>query len=144
MALTGQEQQVLIASELTALQGAWRQVGLESDGVVNPPDEHTMPGALCWFEDTHFVVRSPDDSVLLEGDFTLEPWTHPKSITWVDSVGEDAGKPLPAIYVLDGDNFCFIAADEKLPRPTVFKTERGLTMRTFVRHRQPAFLDPQK
>ena len=48
-------------------------------------------------------------------------------------MGDDAGKPLPASYRLDGDEFVFIAADEGMPRPTVFSTGPGQTMRSFVR-----------
>lgn len=65
-------------------------MGLEADGVKDPPDEQTMLGALCHFEDRHFVVRAPDYSALIEGDSELDLSTHPKSITWIDSIGADA------------------------------------------------------
>jgi uncharacterized protein (TIGR03067 family) len=67
------------------------------------------------------------------GVFVLDADTTPKSITWVDAIGADAGKSLPASYRLEGDHFVFIAADEGMPRPTVFSTGPGQTMRTFVR-----------
>ena len=65
--------------------------------------------------------------------FFLDSGTVPKSITWIDSMGDDAGKHLPASYRLDGDEFAFIAADEGMPRPTIFSTGPGQTMRTFLR-----------
>ncbi|MFP3374189.1 TIGR03067 domain-containing protein, partial [Pseudomonas sp. SIMBA_068] len=71
--------------------------------------------------------------ILLAGRFELDASTTPKSITWTDAIGEDAGKQLPASYRLDGDDFVFIAAHEGMPRPTVFSTGPGQTMRTFVR-----------
>lgn len=131
-------QDPLIADQMAALQGAWRQIGLEADGVVDPPDEHSVPGALCRFEGTHFRVDAPDGTVLIEGEFEIDPASEPKRITWIDSIGADAGLRLPAIYVLDGDHFRFIAADAGQPWPTDFRTAPGLTMRTFVRHVEPS------
>lgn len=124
----------LIAKEIEMLQGAWQQVALEADGIVNPPDEHTVPGALCYFSATTFTVRTPDGTVLIEGDFEIDPSTHPKRITWIDSMGADAGKRLPSIYAIERNHFTFVAADEGQPWPTAFKTVPGLTMRSFIRY----------
>jgi uncharacterized protein (TIGR03067 family) len=101
--------------------------------VANPPDEHGAPGALTTFAGNHFSVRTFDGDVLLEGVYMLDASTMPKSITWIDSIGTDAGKRLPASYKFDGDRFIFIAGDEGAPRPVLFRTIRGQTMRTFVR-----------
>lgn len=119
--------------DVAALQGSWEQIGLEADGVSDPPDLHSAPGALTTFLGDQFAVRAIDGSLLLAGTFTLDASTTPKSITWIDSMGSDMGKKLPASYQLDGDNFVFIAGDEGAPRPTVFHTVPGQTMRTFVR-----------
>ena len=123
------------ADDLAALQGAWEQVGFEENGLTDPPDEHGAPGALTLIRSRHFEVRTVEGELLLEGDFTLDASTTPKSITWVDSIGADAGKPLAAIYRLEGDRFVFVAAGEGMPRPTAFRTSMGLTMRSFVRKR---------
>ncbi|QOQ77153.1 TIGR03067 domain-containing protein [Pseudomonas poae] len=120
-------------SDYQALQGSWEQTALEDSGVLNPVDAHTAPGALTTITGDYFEVRTTDGEVLLAGRFTLDSTTTPKSITWVDAIGEDAGKPLPASYRLEGDDFVFIAADAGMPRPTVFSTGPGQTMRTFVR-----------
>ncbi|CAN5647997.1 hypothetical protein BH11MYX1_BH11MYX1_57500 [soil metagenome] len=53
--------------DLAALQGIWEQVGLEADGVVDPPDAHSGPGVLCTFTDATFSVRGLDGAVLLAG-----------------------------------------------------------------------------
>jgi uncharacterized protein (TIGR03067 family) len=119
-------------ADIAALQGVWEQVGHEADGVLNPPDEHGAPGALTRFEGHHFSVRTVAGVLLLEGTFKLDATVTPKAITWTDSMGSDKGKQLPAIYQLDGDRFVFIAADEGDPRPTVFRTSIGQTMRTFM------------
>ena len=121
--------------DIAALQGSWEQVDLEADGVTNPPDMHGARGALTTFAGHHFEVRSLDGTILLSGTFTLDASTRPRSVTWIDSMGEDMGRPLPAIYTLDGDRFVFIAGDEGTPRPRRFKTTAGQTMRTFVRRR---------
>ncbi len=118
------------------LQGIWEQTHLEADGITNPiNDEHTAPGAICRFAANRFVVEIPGDRVLLEGSFIIDPGTNPKSITWVDSIGPDAGKHLPAIYELSDETFVFIAADEGAPRPSEFRSTEGLTMRRFRRVR---------
>ena len=116
-----------------ALQGAWEQTSLEDSGVLNPVDAHSAPGAITTITDDRFEVKTVDGDVLLAGRFFLDSTTVPKSITWVDSIGDDAGKQLPASYRLEGDEFVFIAADESMPRPITFSTGPGQTMRTFVR-----------
>lgn len=115
------------------LQGAWEQTSLEDNGVVNPVDAHSAPGAITTISGDQFEVRTVSGEILLAGSFSLDSSTQPKSITWVDSMGDDAGKPLPASYRLEKNDFVFIAADEGMPRPAVFSTGPGQTMRTFVR-----------
>ena len=120
--------------DLAALQGGWRQVRCEADGVVDPVDE-LSGGVFTFIEGTRFSVRTVEGELLLAGSFVLDATTSPKSVTWVDSMGPDAGKQLPAIYVVEGDDFTFIAAYEGASRPTEFRAVEGLTMRTFVRDR---------
>lgn len=120
-------------SDYQNLQGTWEQTSLEDSGVLNPADAHTAPGALTTIDHDRFEVVTVDGEILLAGRFFLDSRSTPKSITWVDSIGADAGKALPASYRLEGDDFVFIAADEGMPRPTVFSTGPGQTMRTFVR-----------
>ena len=132
----------LSSADLDALQGCWEQVYLEVDGIANPPDDHTAPGALTTIEGNSFVVRRASGEVLLQGVFELDALTSPKSITWIDSIGPDAGRRLPASYWLERDGFAFIAADEGAPRPLVFRTSVGLTMRAFRRWSAQPRLDP--
>jgi uncharacterized protein (TIGR03067 family) len=119
--------------DLALLQGAWEQTRLEADGVVNPFDDHGAPGALTTFAGSTFSVRTIEGTLLLEGTFVIDAATHPKSITWIDSIGEDTGKFLPASYTLEDGCFEFIAGDAGTARPTEFCTDVGQTMRTFVR-----------
>lgn len=120
-------------TDFHALQGAWEQTALEDNGVLNPADAHSAPGAITTIREDTFEVVTLDGDILLAGHFVLDADTTPKSITWIDAIGEDAGKSLPASYRLEGDDFVFIAADEGMPRPTIFSTGPGQTMRTFVR-----------
>jgi uncharacterized protein (TIGR03067 family) len=125
----------LFNQDLTALQGTWEQVALEADGISNPPDDLSPPGAITTFSGHHFSVRTADGVLLLEGTFTLDASVNPKAIDYVDSMGPDLGKRLLAIYKLDGDTFTFIAVGEGEPRSIVFRTGPGQTMRSFVRRR---------
>ncbi|WP_025854621.1 TIGR03067 domain-containing protein [Pseudomonas sp. CHM02] len=120
-------------TDIQALQGAWEQISLEDSGVLNPVDAHSAPGALTTITGDRFEVKTVSGEVLLAGRFYLDSSTDPKGITWVDSIGDDAGKHLPASYRLEGDEFVFIAADESMPRPITFSTGPGQTMRTFTR-----------
>ncbi|MCS3514170.1 TIGR03067 domain-containing protein [Pseudomonas grimontii] len=119
--------------DFQALQGVWEQTSLEDSGVLNPVDAHSAPGAITTIAGDRFEVKTVSGEVLLEGRFFLDGTTVPKSITWVDAIGDDAGKHLPASYRLEGDTFVFIAADEGMPRPMSFKTGAGQTMRSFIR-----------
>jgi uncharacterized protein (TIGR03067 family) len=125
----------LSARDLAALQGAWIQVAHEADGITNPPDEHGSPGGITTIHGHHFAVHSVEGELLLEGRFTLDASVNPKAVTWIDAIGADAGKRLPASYVLEGDRFVFIAGDEGTPRPVIFRTVPGQTMHSFVRKR---------
>ncbi|GLQ95802.1 TIGR03067 domain-containing protein [Dyella mobilis] len=121
-------------NDLASLQGNWLQTAHEADGIADKPDEeHGGAGTITTFTGQRFVVRTVGGDLVLEGSFTLDASVTPKAITWVDAIGSDAGKALPASYVLDGDHFVFIATDEGRPRPTVFQTVEGQTMRSFVR-----------
>lgn len=121
-------------SDLQVLQGAWSQVLFEENGIVDPPDSHSAPGAILTIEGNDFHVGVPGHETILKGSFVLDARTSPKSITWVDAIGEDAGKALPAIYTLSAEQFTFVAADEGMPRPTDFNgTRKGLTLRSLVR-----------
>jgi uncharacterized protein (TIGR03067 family) len=119
--------------DFTLLQGAWEQTRFEENGVTEPPDIHGGNGAITTIMGDTFEVRVPGGELLLAGRFIIDATTKPKSITWIDSMGADAGKPLPASYELEADRFLFIAADEGMPQPKTFVTSPGLTLRGFAR-----------
>ena len=119
--------------DLELLQGTWTQTRFEENGVIDPPDVHGGHGAITTIDGNTFAVHLPTGKLLLSGRFVLDPNSIPRSITWIDSMGDDAGKFLPASHVLEGDSFVFIAGDEGKPRPVEFVTSPGLTLRGFVR-----------
>jgi len=117
-------------NDLDALQGIWEQITFEVDGERLVYD---APGVLTSFTGTRFAVHSAEGALLLSGDFRLNPLTDPKSIDWIDDMGPDAGKVLPAIYKLEDDRFIFVAADEGQQRPGTILPGPGLSLRCFVR-----------
>lgn len=119
--------------DLDRLQGKWVQVSFEENGFVDPPDSHGADGAVMTICKQSFHVAIPAGETLIEGGFTLHEAADPKRIDWIDSIGEDAGKVLPAIYELAGDRFRFAAADAQMERPKTFEGGQGITIRGFVR-----------
>lgn len=119
--------------DLARLQGQWRQIGYERDGIVDPQDDEADWSPLSTFIGNRFVVTIADGSTPIAGTFRLDPTSQPKSIDWTDTHGADAGKTFLAIYTLEGDDFRFCAAMEGRPRPTRFATEEGQVLRTNVR-----------
>ena len=120
--------------DLAALQGTWKQVAFEEDGNPDAIDSYgDLFGSLTTFQGNQFSVRSSAGQLLLEGSFVLDASPTPKTIDWIDDIGADAGKTLAAIYLLEGDRFRFIAAEPGAPRPVVFHTAPGQTMRGFAR-----------
>lgn len=120
-------------ADLKLLQGRWIPTRFEENGLVDPPDTHSAPGAVLTIHGQSFRVAIPGAAPVLEGAFQLDARSLPKSITWIDSMGEDAGKPLAAIYSLTEENFTFVAADSGAPRPDRLAGGPGLTLRSFVR-----------
>ena len=123
-----------ISEEMERLQGTWKQVGYERDGVTEPLDESGWEPRSTFAGDT-FIVTLADGSTPIRGTFKLDPTRNPKTVDWTDTFGEDAGKTLLAIYRLEGDLFTFCAAYPGLGRPTEFKTRPGQVLRVCQRER---------
>ena len=80
-----------------------------------------------------FVVTLADGSIPIKGTYRLDPTRDPKTIDWNDTIGEDAGKTLLAIYSLEGDRLVFCAAYPGQERPTEFRTRPGQVLRVSQR-----------
>ena len=103
-----------------------KQVDLQVDGVPNPADCFTADGALTTISADRFTVRTADGVVLLEGRFILDASKVPKSITWIDAIGADAGRSaaVPATCSRPTASSSSPQTPAR-PRPTVFQTVRG-------------------
>lgn len=120
-----------VPDDLKILQGTWVQTACEADGIKNPTEEYgDQP--VTTIRDCTFIVRRADGEIVIEGTFSLDPATEPKSIDWQDTFGADAGKTFPAIYELDGDMVMFCAGDEG-DRPTEFRTRKNQVCRVLKR-----------
>src|SRR6476659_6079589 len=122
----------LIEKELQRFRGTWKQVAYERDGVKQPLDEQGWDPSTT-FTDSEFVVTLADGSVPIRGTYRIDPAQSPKTIDWTDTIGEDAGKTLLAIYAFQDDRFTFCAAYPGLERPTEFHTRPGQVLRVFER-----------
>ncbi|MGH8127844.1 MAG: TIGR03067 domain-containing protein [Gammaproteobacteria bacterium] len=122
----------VVEEELEKLQGTWKQVACEIDGVENAPDEYGTEPRVT-FVGSNYVVSKADGTIAIKGTLRLDPNQTPKTIDWIDTFGTDAGKTIPAIYSLDNDRFMFCAADEGQPRPTEFRAGPGQVLRIHCR-----------
>jgi uncharacterized protein (TIGR03067 family) len=124
-----------IAEEMAKLQGTWKQIGYEREGVKEPIDDEAGWAPRSTFVGDTFVVTLADGTIPIRGTYKLDPTQSPKTVDWTDTHGEDAGKTLLAIYRLDGDRFTFCAAYPGQERPTVFSTGPGQVLRVHERER---------
>jgi uncharacterized protein (TIGR03067 family) len=122
----------LIERELRRFRGVWKQVAYERDGVKQPLDEQGWDPSTT-FTDSEFVVTLADGSVPIRGTYRIDPSQKPKTVDWTDTIGEDAGKTLLAIYSFQDDRFTFCAAYPGLERPTEFRTRPGQVLRVLER-----------
>lgn len=120
-------------SDLGLFQGRWSQVAFEENGITGAPDTHGSPKAVMTIAGNTFHVAVPGEETLVEGSFTMDGLHHPKHIDWIDSIGDDAGKVIPAIYEFGNGSFRFAAADTDMARPGSFTGGQGITIRAFVR-----------
>ena len=124
-----------INEEVERFQGTWKQIAYERDGVWEPFDDEQGSEPRVTFTGDEFVVTLADGSIPIRGTYRIDPTRNPKTVDWMDAIGEDAGKTLLAIYSLEGDRFVFCAAYPGHERPTEFKTRPGQVLRVSQRER---------
>jgi uncharacterized protein (TIGR03067 family) len=118
--------------DVRRIQGLWRQVAFEKDGVRDHPDERGWEPRTVFSGDA-FVVTLTDGSVPIKGTFRLDPTQTPAVVEFTDTFGEDAGKMFRGIYSLEGNRLAFCVADAGEATPTEFQTGPGQVLRVFVR-----------
>lgn len=57
--------------DFQTLQGTWRQIAFEENGLVEPPDSLGANGALTTIDGDHFKVHTVAGDLLLQGRLTL-------------------------------------------------------------------------
>ena len=121
-----------ISEEINCLNGKWRQIYVNENGVDNPISDDGL-GTISEFYNGKFIVFSETGERVLEGTFLINPSASPAEIDWSDTIGPDLGKTFPSIYRLSNDSFEFCAADEGMERPRKFEARVGHTIRHFIR-----------
>ncbi|MEO8553097.1 MAG: TIGR03067 domain-containing protein [Kofleriaceae bacterium] len=115
-------------SDRERLQGTWRQVEAQSDIA----DEHGVDefgtDVLTTFEVDRFTVHRTDGTVLLHGTFVLHA---DNASDWIDAIGPDAGRVLPARYQLSERELVFVVGDPD--RPASLDRQPTQVLRRLVR-----------
>jgi uncharacterized protein (TIGR03067 family) len=120
-------------TDLEVMQGRWREVLRERDGVVDSSDGEQGWQPVTEIHEKTFTVTISDGSVVLVGTFELFDTRTPRAIDWHDVSGPYASDHLiPAIYEITESSFVFCASYEGA-RPTEFRTRPGQVMRRMER-----------
>lgn len=111
------------------LAGTWRQIESRTDGA-----DEFGGDILTTFEGDRFTVHR-DGEVMLHGTFVMHD---DDAIDWIDAIGPDAGRVLPARYAVRANELLFVVGDPD--RPNSLDRQPGQTLRRFVRIASPALL----
>ena len=98
------------------LEGTWLVVESERNG-QKQPEEQTKKLKMIFNKDRYIIQV---DENTKEATFTIDPTKKPKTIDVVPLDGEDKGKTIPGIYMLDGDKLKLCFADKTPDRPKEF------------------------
>jgi len=116
------------------IPGTWKQIAYERHGVIEPLDEQGWEPRVTFTGDT-CVVTLADGRIPIKGTYKLDPTRDPKTVDWTDTIGDDDGKTLLAIYSLEADRRVFCAAYPGQARPTEFRTRPGQVLRVSQREK---------
>jgi uncharacterized protein (TIGR03067 family) len=108
--------------ELAKLQGTWRLVSAESDGVCTP--EERVRAVRVTIDGRSHSVRVGDEVVARGVAFEIDPTKSPKQVTDTIGEGPNEGKTIPGIYKLEGDTLVSCVAKPGADRPTKFSEGR--------------------
>ncbi len=124
--------------ETAKLQGTWRVVSAERDGMKVPDDESKKITLLI--KGDKFTARRTENSEkpeekIYDMSFTLDPSKNPKwiDVNYVD--GERKGESSLGIYELNGDTLK-ICMNRGTTRPMEFKTEAETSRHLMVLKRE--------
>jgi uncharacterized protein (TIGR03067 family) len=101
------------ADELKPLQGTWRIVSTETEGSAITPED--MARIVLTISNNTYNVDN--NGRIDEGSFTVDPSKAPKQM----EIQTGAGRTMPAIYEMDGDNLKVCYPRRGGQRPESFK-----------------------
>jgi uncharacterized protein (TIGR03067 family) len=110
------------------LQGNWRMVSMEIDG-IKAPDQVVKTFSLS-FKDDKYTSLQADPAKLgagarKTGSFTIDPSKDPRAMNILPADGEDKGKTWSLIYSLEGNTLRICGAEVGKDRPTAFESKPG-------------------
>jgi uncharacterized protein (TIGR03067 family) len=114
-------------SDAEAIKGQW----LMSKAIVSGVPNLAQAGRIRYFFDTTAYIKSNNDQVLVEGEFTIDPTKTPKSI---DLVSGPVESPLrwQGIYEIEGDVLRMAFSGQPHVRPASFERKHGASGHLFV------------
>jgi uncharacterized protein (TIGR03067 family) len=105
--------------DLKLLQGEWRVVAMENDGVRSSRKEIT--GVRWEFRGTTLQVAEPDEELHPWASVRLDSTKNPKQMELIPSLGPHKGTSVPGIFKIEHDRL-YVCSGEKPTdeRPTEF------------------------
>lgn len=118
-------------SDQTALQGSWKIVALEKDGMREDIESDSQ--IRITIKGNRIVVNDENELT-----FTLDPAATPRLIDFTQVKGDPEGRMIEGVYVLEKDTFkvCISQDESRKQRPTQVKTNPGDGTLVLVLHRE--------
>jgi uncharacterized protein (TIGR03067 family) len=109
------------AADAEAIQGQW----LMTRAVIGGEPSDGQVGRARYFFHTRDYIKSLDEKVIIEGEYTIDPTKSPRSIDLIQTMTEPPTRWL-GIYDLDGDVLKLAFSGRPDLRPESFATKVGV------------------
>jgi uncharacterized protein (TIGR03067 family) len=110
-----------------AIKGQWLMSRAIVNGVPNP----TQAGRIRYFFDATSYIKSNDDKVIVEGEFTIDSARTPKTIDLISGSFESQVH-WQGIYEIEGDRLRMSFTGQPHVRPRSFESKPGVNAYLFV------------
>lgn len=132
---TIQEQVEKTLQTMRAMQGTWKAVAIERNGVKAPNDETLKKFRVVISSDT---LTADDGTKQIPATFRVDVKPKVTTLEMRPSEGEARGKYLEGIFELDGDSLkiCFDHEGRNGKRPTAFKTKPNSGQTLYILKRE--------
>jgi uncharacterized protein (TIGR03067 family) len=111
----------LARRDAEAIKGQW----LMSKAIVSGEVIASHAGRVRYFFDATSYIKSSDDKVLVEGEFTIDPTRNPKTIDLI-SGSLDSQIHWQGIYEIEGDQLRIAFTGQPHVRPKAFEAKPGV------------------